>query len=67
MLMSTDMITSVPYANKNAVSLVGTCLVVLWPIVLQGVFFAHLPIALSKLLHRLSRMVQLLISAWPFP
>jgi len=67
MLMSTEMIASVLYANENEVSPVSTHLVVLWAQNTPGSFSAHLPLALLTILHRLSRMVWLLISAWLLP
>jgi len=61
MLMSTEMFASVPYANENGISPVGTRLVILQVQSIPGSFSAHLPFALFRLLLMLSRIMQLLI------
>ena len=67
MLMSAGMIASVPYVNENGISPVATRLMVLLAQSTPGSFSTHLPLALFKFFYRLSRMVRLLISAWPLP
>jgi len=68
MLMSTEMVSSILYANENGVSLVGTRSVVLYAHnTSRNFFFANLSLSLSKFLHRLSKMVWLLILAWTLP
>jgi len=62
MLMSTRMIAFILYANENGLrrqDAFGGSVVQSIP----GSFSTHLRLALFKLLHKLSRMVRLLISA----